>query len=510
MEVIVKSMAPNKAPGIDKIPIRIIKDCLQAISYPLTSIINTSLLTACFPNVWKIAEVKPIPKEGDHELANNNRPISLLPILSKVCERVAHNQLMEYLTSKGRLSTKQSGNKEKHSTETSVIQTTDMILSAIDKKHLTAVILLDMSKAFDSIDHNLLLVKLEDVGASPLALQWFRSYLTARSQVVTIGTASSERLHVTSGVPQGSILGPLLFSIYMNDLPSVPQHCSVQCYVDDTKLLLSFRLQDQLRIVAEINQDLTRIRNWCFDNQLLLNPDKTKLLVCGSKRGVAKARDFKLSFLGKQLIPVEAARDLGVILDTSLTFDHHVSATVASCMSRLGQINRVKHCFDNRTLIIIINALVFSKLFYCSSVWSSTSQSNIAKLQAVQNFACRIVSGSKKYDHVTPILRQLNWLPVKQHMYYRDSIMAFKCMNGLAPGYLSDQFVKRSSISTRKTRNSQLLNIPLFKTATGQRTFYYRMVSLWNTLPQNIKLSQSLAHFKTLMKKKLLMDSLIL
>ena len=153
------------------------------------------------------------------------------------------------------------------------------------------------------------------------------------------------------------------------------------------------------------------------------------------------------------------------------------------------------------------DALVFSKLFYCSSVWSSTSQSNIAKLQAVQNFACRIVSGSKKYDHVTLILRQLNWLSVKQHMYYRDSIMAFKCMNGLAPGYLSEQFVKRSSISTRITRNSQLLHVPLFKTATGQRTFYYRMVSLWNALPQYIKLSQSLAHFKTLMRKRLLMDN---
>ena len=247
---------------------------------------------------------------------------------------------------------------------------------------------------------------------------------------------------MASGVPQGSILGLLLFSVYMNDLPSVPQHCSVQCYVDDTKLLLSFQLQDQSRIVAEINQDLTRIRDWCFDNQLLLNPDKTKLSVCGSKLGVSKTREFKLSFLGKQLAPVETARDLGVILDTSLTFDHHVSATVTSCMLRLGQINRVKHCFDNRTLIIIINTLVFSNLFHCSSVWSSTSQSNIAKLQAVQNFACRIISGSKKYDHVTPILRQLNWLPVKQHMYYRDSIMAFKCMNGLAPGYLCFQHFK--------------------------------------------------------------------
>ena len=199
----------------------------------------------------------------------------------------------------------------------------------------------------------------------------------------------------------------------MNDFPSVPQHCSVQCYVDDTMLLLSFRLQGQSRIVAEINQDITRIRNWCLDNQLLLNPHNTKLLVCGSKLGVAKTRNFKFLLLGKQLAPVEATRDvdLGVILDTSLIFDHHVSATVASCMSRLDQINCVKHCFDNRTLIIIINALVFSKLFYCSSVWSNTSQSNIAKLQAVQNFSCRIVSGSKKYDHVTPILGQLNWLP---------------------------------------------------------------------------------------------------
>ena len=153
--------------------------------------------------------------------------------------------------------------------------------------------------------------------------------------------------------------------------------------------------------------------------------------------------------------------------------------------------------FDNRTLILIINALDFSKRFYCSSVWSNTSQSNIAKLQAVQNFACRIVSGSKKYDHVTPVLRQLYWLPVKQHMSYRNSIM-----NGLVRGiYLT------SLLSKRKTRNSQLLNIPLFKTATGQRTFYYRMVSLWNALPQNIKLCQSLAHFKTLMKKRLLRDS---
>ena len=181
--------------------------------------------------------------------------------------------------------------------------------------------------------------------------------------------------------------------------------------------------------MTEKNRDLARIRNWCFDNQLLLNPHKTKLLVCGSKQMAAKIVNFQLSLLGKKLTLVEAASDLGVILDTSLTFNDHVTATVASCMLRLCQINRVKHCFDNRTLVFVINTLVFSKLYYCSSVWSNTSQSNIAKLQAVQNFACKIVSGAPKYDYVTPILRQLKWLPFKQHLYYRDSIMAFNSLS---------------------------------------------------------------------------------
>ena len=149
---------------------------------------------------------------------------------------------------------------------------------------MTAVVLLDMSKAFDSIDQEILLAKLKDVGTSTSATKWFRSYLTSRYQVVRILTAVSERLQVVSDVPQGSILGTLLFSVYVNNLPVAPQHCSAQCYVDDTKLLMSFRLQDQLSAVSKINQDLLRVRNWCFNNQLLLNPAKTKLLICGSRQ----------------------------------------------------------------------------------------------------------------------------------------------------------------------------------------------------------------------------------
>ena len=166
-------MPTNKSPGIDKISMQVIKDSLWAILPTITSIFNTSITSGIVPSAWKMAEITPIPKEGNHEQANNNRPISLLPMLSKVCEKVVLNQVVSYLNINKRLSTEQSGNKKYHSTETSLIETTDTFLHAIDKKEVTAVVLLDMSKAFDSLDNKILMLKLQDVGMSSGALNWF-------------------------------------------------------------------------------------------------------------------------------------------------------------------------------------------------------------------------------------------------------------------------------------------------------------------------------------------------
>ena len=506
IERIISSMPSNKAPGIDKISVRVLKDCLAPILPVITSIINTSIETCKFPTIWKLAEVAPLPKAENHELANNNRPISLLPVLSKVCERVVHNQFTSYLQLNDRLTITQSGNKKWHSTETSVIETTDTILRAIDQKMLTSAVFLDMSKAFDSVNHETLILKLQDVGASNLVLQWFCSYLNDRRQVVRIHSTLSEPLPINCGVPQGSILGPLLFSIYTNDVPLAPQKCNVQSYVDDTKLVISFKMKDALNAFADLSDDLHRIGQWCSNNLLLLNPSKTKLMVFGSRQMHSRMTTRSLTFMGRELVPEHTAKDLGVILDAYLTYDEHITKTVSSCMSSLSQISRTRHVFDKRTLLTIINALVFSKLFYCSNVWANTSKSNVSKLQSIQNFAARIATNTRKYDHITPVLKELKWLPVETQLYFRNAIMAFKCLTSQAPEYLSSQFIKRGDISGRATRNSQMLNTPLFKTASGQRTFYYRIVSIWNSMDCSLKTLESVSAFKFNLRRRLVKD----
>ena len=376
-------------------------------SYTLTQIVNCSLQTSVFPTAWKEAEIIPLVKEGDHEIANNNRPVSLLAAASKICEREALNQLIT--TKRESLTKHQSGNRKLHSTESLNIFMSDIILESMDRNEVIALVLIDLSKAFDSIEQTLLLKKLKAIGVSQFAVDWFKSYLSERSQSVRIGSTLSEARTTTRGVPQGSILGQALFNIYINDLPSIPNESSLESYVDDSKLYLAFPIQDAEAAAFKLTEELNRIAAWCCFNSLLINPTKTKLLLLGTRQMLKRVpKDFHITVLGRKITPVPFAKDLEVIMDSELSYNNHISNIVSTCIASLCQINRVKHILDYQTLIIIINALIFSKLYYCSSVWSNTSKRNIAKLQSVQNFAARIVTGTRKYDHVTPVLQQLS------------------------------------------------------------------------------------------------------
>ena len=212
----------------------------------------------------------------------------------------------------------------------------------MDEKMLTALILIDFSKAFNSISHPIFLQILSSVGASLGTVEWFRSYLTGRTQSVRIGSTLSSPLTITHGVPQGAIFAPLLFSIYMNDLPSLPLECRLESYVDDTKVFPSFPIENKDIAKQHLEEDLLRVAKWCCNNQLLINPDKTKLILVGTRQMLQRDfTDLEMNFLGETIAPVAAVKDLGIFLDSNLTFDCHTSKLVSLCMAKLYQIYRV-------------------------------------------------------------------------------------------------------------------------------------------------------------------------
>ena len=277
----------------------------------------------------------PHSKDGDHETPSNNCPISLLPVLSKVTEKIALNQFTEHLTQQGNLTCHQSGNRKFHSTETLSLLVTGHIYKAMDKMEITAMVLIDLSKAFDSICHRTLLTKLKGLGASNEALNWFESYLANRMQSTRLGTSRSIELTVTHGVPQRSILGPLMFSLYINELPSVVKFSSLESYVDDTKVYLSCSSKNIDSCLAKVSEGLRRIASLCCTNKLLINPDKTKLILFGTKRLLSNVLDIRIPFIGQHLTPVSSVKDLGITLDSNLTFIEHVNTLTSSLVSIL-------------------------------------------------------------------------------------------------------------------------------------------------------------------------------
>ena len=308
---------------------------------------------------------------------------------------MALNQFTVYATRRNCLSGHQSGNKKRHSTETLNILTLDLALEAMDRKQVTALMLLDLCKAFDSIDHMFLLKKLRTMGTSKEAIDWFRSYLTGRKRSVRIGCETSEPRLVSYSVPQGSILGPALFNIFINDLPSVPKVGSLECYVDDSQLYLSFPVRDATLAADQLTEDLRNIAALRCKNSLLINPDKTKLLVLGTPQMLTKIpNDPRITLLSKEITSSKSAKNLGVTMDCNLTYNEHMTQVTSKFIGSLCQINRVKYLFDRGTLITTVDSLVFSKLLYRSSVWANTTKKNIELLQTVQNFAARIVSGT--------------------------------------------------------------------------------------------------------------------
>ena len=377
----------------------------------IVSILNRSISTGVFPSSLKSALVQPLLKKPslDPLVLNNFRPISKLSFLSKILEKVVSNQLISFMNFNSVFEKFQSGFRTLHSTETALLKVTNDLLLAADIGDCSVLFLLDLSSAFDTVDHLILIERLEHwVGIKDAALDWLTSYLTGRSFSVVIGEASSTRAPFTCGVPQGSILGPLLFSIYMLPLGNIIRNhaISFHCYADDTQLYIP--LKSGSGNISHLLACLTDIKHWMTQNFLQLNKSKSEIILFSPPSHTLP--------LQSQLGPLSAnvktsARNLGVIFDSNLSFNKHVTTAVQSCFFQLRNISKIKSFLSTANLEIVIHSFISSRLDYCNSLYSGLNKKTISRLQLIQNSAARLLTNTRKREHITPILAALHWLP---------------------------------------------------------------------------------------------------
>ncbi|KAF7251817.1 putative RNA-directed DNA polymerase from transposon BS [Varanus komodoensis] len=365
------------------------------------------------------------------------RPDDVDKVLGRVLERVVAGQLQALLDETDYLDPFQSGFRPGYSTESALVALYDDLCREKDRGSASLLVLLDLLAAFDTNDHGILLDRLAGLGVGGTALQWFRSYLNGRFQKVVLGDHVSVSWQLCHGVPQGSILSPLLFNIYMKPLGEVIRRCGLRNhqYADDTQLYLSFSTNPG-EAVAVLNRCLAEVMEWMRANKLKLNPDKTEVLVGASGFGEG---GFDLVLNGATLPLRDKVRSLGVLLDPELSLEAQVTVVARSAFLQLWLINQLRPYLEFNCLAMVTHALVTSRLDFCNALYVGLPLKTVRTLQLVQNRAARLLTGTGRYAHMTPVLRQLHWLPIEARAQFKVLIMTYKALNGLGPGYLNER-----------------------------------------------------------------------
>ena len=493
--------------GIDGLALQYLKDSLIITLPYISTVINTSIVNELFPEIWKHAIIKAIHKSGDKDEPSNFRPISLLPVLSKILEKVISIQLIDYLESNKLINDSQYAYRQKLSTEDALMSITEDLYKNFDDGKISLLILLDLSKAFDSVSHEILFDKLRKLGIDPT---WFKNYLKNRQQSVKLDSATtSSPSSIAFGVPQGSILGPLLFLVFVNDIDcKLPKNqAKMAMYADDVQILLSQKPSDlkELKKVAETA--VSNLKSWYDKNGLKLNSEKTKCILFGSN---SKRKAVPVNFsirIGKSDIFVEdKIMSLGVWFDPDLSFKHHVTTLCSKLNGTLLFLNSAKKELDFKSRLLIVHALVFSHINYCLSIWGKCTKTQMEKVQRCINFAARITcdGNHRKRDHVSPLLEKLQWLNINNRLALQESTRIHKELTGKhSPGSIRHIF-SRGEKNNRFTRNNDTLHIEQRKTGTACRAFSITGPKSWNNLPTNLKNLKSNMSFRERLSKHLL------
>ena len=507
---IIFGMRNSPARGDDGICIRTLKLGFNAVGHVLLHIINLCLTTNDIPDRWKHSRVIPIYKSGDPSDPSNFRPISILPVISKIVERVVQRQLYYYLSANHLLSPTQHGFRPLHSTETALTHITDEIFLAFDSGKISLLCLIDLSKCFDVINHRKLLNKLQTLGINT---SWFQNYLHGHTQCVSYtGSDGSLKIstprEISQGVFQGSSLGPILFSAFANDLSLYAADALVVQYADDTQVLVSEPKSRLPALIARMESALSSLGDYFHSNGLKVNVTKFELLTLGTRQNLRSLPSFTVNFRGTSLAPTTEARNLGVLFDQHLSWDAHVSALSRKCCGILAGLSHIRHYLPHEILPEIVTALVISHIRYCLVVYGNGSSTNQRRIQKLINFAARVISGRRKFDHISDVCDTLQWLDAPSLSQYQTLCLLQKIRVTGQPNSLAEQFIVNCERPhrNRNTRQDHQLFLPRARTEAGKRRFAYRAANQFNALPREFRV-MSTRQFRRALKAEMLVST---
>ena len=492
-----KNLNKTKATGLDGVGPKLLNMCCDVLAPSLTYLFNLSIRSGRFPQIFKNARVCPVLKGGSESNPDNYRPVAILPSLSKIIERHIATKFYNYLNENEYLIKSQSGFRPMHSCVTALTKLIDEWLTNMDNGELNGVVFLDLKKAFDLVNHYILLQKLRIYNVSDKTLNWFESYLFARTQRVKIGNIYSDPKLTKTGVPQGSILGPLLFIVYINDMSLYLENSSLDLYADDSTL---YKNGNDIRIIKScLQNDMENIEKWCENNCMKLNPKKCKSMIIGSRQKIDNfGNTLSIAVSGETIENVKNEKLLGIYIDNQLKWTEQVNKISVAISSKINLLQKIRNYLPMHVRVIFFNAYILPLFDYCFNIWGNCNAYCLDKLNKLLKRSARVILEADISTPSSLLFKCLNWIDIEHRLLYYKAILVFKTLNGMVPNYLQEKFMVtfNQNYNLRSSGNNQLF-VPKPKTNFLKHTFLFSGSQIWNNLPLEVKNCKSLSCFKS-------------